>query len=581
MKIFFRNLFLAAAVVFSAGFTASAAVTDEAAFIPDNTDFAFYINYDEVFSYLKSGGINPDDYLLMFGDREAEQVDQALKRFNLKLSDVKEVFVSVCLAEIANQKFSFLVLINTGGKGDIPEEFKTGAVKTEYGTLYTIPDSPNIQVCYVKVDQYYIMGEKDTLVSFLRNRALKTKSTRDFHAGFIKGCRGRIMYGSLVASEVFKQLIETAVAAGAGSNVDILQSNPFIKSLLAVKSADFAVERKDGFTYTAGMYGVSGEDAERLVMVSHFGIVSSSFLFTFADMLMAKTGTGTAAGMGVNMMFGDRETLKMVQQVLGRARVRKTQDSVIVTLDVTKEESDRSLAGVKAMIEKNKQARAERIESEKISVLTQAIINNDSDAAEKALAGIKNVNIKDLNGDYPIGIAAMYGNMKIMKALIVKGAKIDSRSSNGNTPLHLAVSAGMFEAAVFLVEKGADVNSRNDEGMTPLYINASQGETKITQMLLRRGAQVNAVAGDGYAPIHRAAESGNLEVIKVLVQYKADVELVSSYQERAIDIASRNGFEEIVNYFKVTFKQAPVERTYDNEEYNDYNSDGEGEYEGN
>ena len=585
MKVFFRSVVLTLTIVLTGPFLAYAGITDDAAYVPDNTDFAVYINYDELFRYLKSGGINPDDYILMFGDKEAEQVDQALKSFNLKLADVKEVFVSICLTEIASQKFNFIVMINTGGKGEIPEEFKTGAIKTEYGTIYTIPDSGNVQVCYLKTDQYYIIGEKDTLISFLKKRTLKTKSSGAFHANFVKGCRGRIIYGNLVASEVVKQVIETAVAAGAGSNVDILQSNPFIKSLMAVKSADFAVEGKDAFTYTMGMYGVSGEDAERLVMVSHFGIVSSSFLFTFADMLMARTGSSgnqniSAGNQGINALFGDRENLKTIQQVLGRAKVRKTSDGVLVTLSVTKEESDKSLAGVKSMIEKNKQARLERIESGKISVLTGAIINNDAAAAEKALAGIKNVNIKDLNGDYPLGIAAMYGNMKILKALVSKGAKIDNPSSNGNTALHLAVSAGMFDAAAYLVEKGADVNARNDEGMSPLYINSSQGETRITQMLLKRGAQVNAVAGDGYAPIHRAAESGNLEVIKVLVQYKADAELASGYQERAIDIASRNGFEEIVNYFKATFKQVPVERTYDNEESGDYNSGEEGEYEG-
>ncbi len=586
MKLFFRSLILSLTVILSGQVLAYAGVTDDAGFVPDNTDFAVYINYDEVFKYMKSGGISPDDYVLMFGDKEAEQVDEALKRFNLKLSDVKEVFLSICLTEVANQKFNFIVMINTGGKGDIPGEFKTGALQTEYGTIFNIPDSGNVQVCYLKTDQYFIIGEKETLISFLKKKALKTKSTRDFHAGFVKGCKGRIIYGNLVASEVVKQVIETAVAAGAGANIDILQSNPFIKSLMAVKSADFAVEGKDGFTYTVGMYGVSGEDAERLVMVSHFGIVSSSFLFTFVDMLMARTGSTGSQNISpetqvINAVFGDRENIKMFQQILGRAKVRKTSDSVIVTLSVTKEESDKSLAGVKTLIEKNKLARLERMESGKISVLTGAIINNDNAAAEKALAGIKNVNIKDINGDYPLGIAAMYGNMKILKALVSRGAKIESPSSNGNTALHLAVSAGMLDAAVYLVEKGADVNARNDEGMTPLYINASQGEVKITQMLLRRGAQVNAVAGDGYAPIHRAAESGNLEVIKVLVQYKADIELVSSYQERAIDIASRNGFEDIVNYFKTTFKQAPVERAYDNEEYNDDNSGSEGEYEGN
>lgn len=578
MKLVLRSLLFGIALVFAGLNTVYAGIADEASYIPDNTDFAVFINYEEVFSYLKTGGINPDDYLLMFGDVEAAQADEVLKRFGIKLSDIKEVFLSFCLAEMANQKFNFILMINTGGRGAIPEDLRTGAMKSEYGTIYTIPDSTNMLISYLKIDQYFIIGEKETLMAFLKRRSLKKGSAPVFHAKFIKGCRGRIIYGSIVLSEVVKQFVETAASAGAGANIDILKSNPFIKSLLAVESCDFALESGNGFAYSMGMYGVDGEDAERLVMISHFGIVSSSFLFTFADILMARSGGNLNPG--VNAVFGDRETLNMVQQVLGRAKVTTTKDGVIVTLNETKEESDRSLAGIKKIIEKNRQARAERIESEKISVLTGAIIDNDDEAAEKALSVIRNVNIKDLNGDYPIGIAAMYGNVKMIKSLILKGAKIDSPSSNGNTPLHLAVSAGMLDAAAYLVEKGADINARNDEGMTPLYINASQGETGITQMLLRRGAQVNAFAGDGYAPIHRAAESGNLEVIKVLVQYKADVELVSSNQERAIDIASRNGFEDIVNYFKITFSQVPVEPSYDSENFDDYNYEEDGEYEG-
>ena len=397
MKIFFRSFIITLIFIFSGSVMVSAGITDEAAYIPDNTDFAVYINYDELFSYMRSGGVNPEDYTLMFGDREAQQFDEVLKRFNLKLSDVKEVFATICLSEIANQKFNFIIMINTGGKGDIPEEFRTGALDTGYGTIYTIPDSSTVQVCYMKSGQYYIIGEKETLVSFLKQKSLKIKSKGVFHGDFVKGCRGRIVYGNIVVSEIVRQVIKTAATAGAGADIDILQSNPFIRSLLSVRSSDFAVEGKDGFTYSVGMYGVTGEAAEHLVMVSHFGIVSSSFLFTFADMLMARTGA--SGNQNINALFGDRENLKTLQQILGRAKVRKTADSVIVTLNVTKEESDRSLAGIKKIIEKNRQARAERLESEKISELTTAIINNDAVAEEKAITAIKNVNIKDLNGD--------------------------------------------------------------------------------------------------------------------------------------------------------------------------------------
>ena len=576
MKIFFRPLVLIMAMIFSGYGLVYGGVTDTMAYMPDNTDSAIYINYADIFSYLKSGGINPDDYLLIIGDVESVEVDEALKRFKIKISDVKELLLAASISGIASQSGGFLIIINTGGKGVIPDEFKEARVESEYGALYMFPDGGPMEVCFMQKGDYFIIGDKPTVLSYLKKMSMKVKGADGFNKSFTKGCSGKMMYMSIVISEVVKQALETAVAAGAGANMDILQANLFIKAMMSVKSMDASVEMKNGFEYNVGMYGVSGEDAERLVMVSHFGIVSSSFIFTFAEMLSSKTDN-----QNLNAVFGDRENLAMMQQILGRATVKKTADSVIVSMNVTKDEADRSLAGLKTLIDQQKQARAERMERVNISKLTEAIINNDTDTAEKMIPGIKNVNIKDMNGDYPVAIAAMYGNMKILKALVAKGAKIDLPGSNGNTPLHLAVSAGMFDAVVYLVEKGAAVNARNDEGMSPLYINSSQGDTKITMFLLKKGAQVNAVSGDGYAPIHRAAESGNLEVIKVLVKYKADVELVSGYQERAIDIASRNGFDDIVNYFKTTFRQAPVENTYEEEDYDNYNSDTEGDFEEN
>lgn len=575
MKTLKHTVIVSVFILLSGFCTLNAGVIDDLAYTPENTDVAFYFNYADAFKYIQSGGINPEDIMLMLGEQSAQQIDDTLKRLAIKITDIKELLVTGSLSGITRQTGGFIIFVNTGGKGTIPQEFMSAPLKTDYGTVYLVPGNGQMEMCFLKSDQYFIIGDKPSVIAFLKKKSLKAKDAPVFQKNFIKNSQGKIIFFSIYLTDVVKQAIEMAVAAGAGKEMEKIKANYFIKSMMAVKSIDFSVEMRDGFVYTMGMYGVSGDDAERLVMVSHCFIVNTSLIMTFADIFMGRMNNPE-----LQAMLGDNNSMQSIQLILARAKVKKTADGVLITTNVTKEESDKSLADMKALIDREKAKRAERLESEKISLLTASIINGDTASAEKLLSGIKNVNIKDLNGDYPLAIAAMYGDLKIMKALVVKGAKIDLTSTNGNTALHLAVSAGMFDAAVYLVEKGANVNTKNDDGMSPLYINASQGDTKITMLLLRKGAEVNAVAGDGYAPIHRAAESGNLEVIKVLVQFKADVEIVNGEQERAIDIASRNGFEEIVDYFRKTFNQEPAEKSYEeNEEYNEYDSGGDnGEY---
>lgn len=570
MKVIFKALYVFLFFLMSGFCYLEAGVVDDAVYLPDETDAALYINYNDIFAYLKSGEINPDEFMMIFGEAQSQQVEESLQKIGLKVSDIRDMIIAGNLSGIATQNAGFIIIVDTEGKGTIPREFLGSPVDTGYGTIYMFEGSGDPSGCFLKIDKYYIIGTVDTVKSFLKKRSMKPKDTPAFHKNFMKSVRGKTVYMSMNLSDVMKYVMDTAAASGAGSEMDKIRVNLFIRSMMAVKSLDASVEIGDGLLYNVGLYGVSGDDVDRLVMVSHCMIVNTSFLLTFADLI-----TGRMNNPELEAVIGDREGLNTAQEVLARAKVKKEDDSVIITLNITKQESDRSLAATLKLIEAQKKLRTERLEVSRISDFTTALTSNDNDndKAEKILATIPDVNRKDLNGDYPLAVAARYGNIKIIKLLMAKGADANLQSTNGDTALHFAVSAGMYDAVVILADKGADINARNNEGMTPLHMNSSQGDAKITLYLVKKGADVNSVAGDGYAPIHRAAESGNLEIIKVLAQNKADVELVNSDQERAIDIAARNGFDDIVNYFRDTFKQEPVEKTYDNEDYNeDYNN---------
>jgi ankyrin repeat protein len=102
--------------------------------------------------------------------------------------------------------------------------------------------------------------------------------------------------------------------------------------------------------------------------------------------------------------------------------------------------------------------------------------------------------------------------VRIMKALLAKGADPRARNRQGGTPLQYA-AVQRPELAVILIEAGADVRAADATGRTPLHAAAQGGQLALARMLLDRGANVNAEEGGGLTPllIARDQKYGDLE----------------------------------------------------------------------
>jgi ankyrin repeat protein len=121
-------------------------------------------------------------------------------------------------------------------------------------------------------------------------------------------------------------------------------------------------------------------------------------------------------------------------------------------------------------------------------------------------------------GATPFLLAAVAGDVPIMRMLLKKGAD-PTLPANGNaTALMVAAGAARdstgwtveeernaLEAARLAVELGADVNAADDRGRTALHAAAFTGADSIVRFLVEKGANVNVKDKSGQTPWSMAA----------------------------------------------------------------------------
>ncbi|HUX45835.1 MAG TPA: ankyrin repeat domain-containing protein [Terracidiphilus sp.] len=175
----------------------------------------------------------------------------------------------------------------------------------------------------------------------------------------------------------------------------------------------------------------------------------------------------------------------------------------------------------------------------------------------------------------PIHDEALKGNAKKVKALLQADPKlVNSLDSNGNTPLAVAALHGNVEVAAVLLEAGADVNAKNNygpfmpgdlgkvfssnnhqdpvvllnvhgpdtrymkNGYTPLDLaEFSVRHKQMVQLLVSKGANVNAQAASGATPLFWAVMRDQKDDVLFLLAHGANVNLPDAYGDTILDCA--------------------------------------------
>ena len=246
--------------------------------------------------------------------------------------------------------------------------------------------------------------------------------------------------------------------------------------------------------------------------------------------------------------------------------------------------------------------------------------DNEPEIIDLLVKSGANVNAQDAEGFTPLHMAAIHGNLKIVKKLVDLEADVNIVTTDGKNAAELAhlneeleieeyleskmassqrtkekevdseladflMEAYGLSATYYLTEQLTELNLRSGwgkdppegtgdkilkeyeeekPGVTPLHIASGRiNEPEIVDLLVMHGANVNAQDAEGFTPLHMAAIHGNLKIVKKLVDLEADVNIVTTDGKNAAELAHLNEELEIEEYLKS--KMAFSQRTKENE----------------
>jgi ankyrin repeat protein len=165
------------------------------------------------------------------------------------------------------------------------------------------------------------------------------------------------------------------------------------------------------------------------------------------------------------------------------------------------------------------------------------IRENKVDDIQEAIAKGADINMQDAEGNTPLILALGEEEVKdeTIECLLNYNPDVTITNYGGDTSLHLAVIRNNIKLIKALIEKGANINVKDDTGNTPLLsalwssvsptLSDHEKEVKceIIECLLNYNPDVTITRyGDGTS-LHIAVIGNNIKLIKALIEKGADI----------------------------------------------------------
>ncbi|HZS45641.1 MAG TPA: ankyrin repeat domain-containing protein [Blastocatellia bacterium] len=129
-------------------------------------------------------------------------------------------------------------------------------------------------------------------------------------------------------------------------------------------------------------------------------------------------------------------------------------------------------------------------------------------------------------------VAALIGDVDVVRMLINKGADPNSKDNTGVMPLHSAVLPKIRPDTLkpvveLLISKGAEIEAREDsDGMTPLLVAGKQSSIEAIELLIDKGASLTALTKSRKTLLHLVTERTWMpkrEIVALLLQKGAEI----------------------------------------------------------
>ena len=161
------------------------------------------------------------------------------------------------------------------------------------------------------------------------------------------------------------------------------------------------------------------------------------------------------------------------------------------------------------------------------TLLHNALINGQNDAAKLLIASGADINARDCDGRTPLyelararaGETHSDSDITLVKILISHGADINAKTKNGRTPLYTAAELGRNWMVRLLIQNGADINDKGLSGKTALYGAVNSWQNEAAKILLDAGAVITIDELAGYkSSAELAIEHNDKELAKRLIK---------------------------------------------------------------
>lgn len=117
------------------------------------------------------------------------------------------------------------------------------------------------------------------------------------------------------------------------------------------------------------------------------------------------------------------------------------------------------------------------------------------------------------DGFTPVALAAFFGQLPAVRALIAAGADVNAAAKNGLKvqALHAAVAGRNLEIVKAVLDAGADSNAQQQAGFRPMHEAGTNANRRLAELLLAHGADPLLPHDEGKSAIDLARDKGHAE----------------------------------------------------------------------